>query len=230
MNVLITGVTGFAAAHLTAFCAGQGCSITGLGRRDASEADLPPELSSYEVVDLSDGTRTRQAVRAASPELVFHLAADSSVAESWKNPVGVIDNNVMSTLNVLEAVRHEASGARVLVACSGEEYGEPESLPVTERHPLRPRSPYALSKASVDLVAGFYADAYGTHAIRTRAFNHVGPGQSDGSSSDGSSGSLRKKRWYSWINQKRRVNAFASETPSLATSAAIVRQRRSKRR
>jgi len=80
---------------------------------------------------------------------------------------------------VLEAVRHEASGARVLVACSGEEYGEPESLPVTERHPLRPRSPYALSKASVDLVAGFYADAYRTHAVRTRAFNHVGPGQSD---------------------------------------------------
>jgi GDP-4-dehydro-6-deoxy-D-mannose reductase len=62
---------------------------------------------------------------------------------------------------------------------AGEEYGEPQWLPVTENHPLSPKNPYAVSKASIDLTAGFYADAYGMHVVRTRAFNHAGPGQSD---------------------------------------------------
>jgi GDP-4-dehydro-6-deoxy-D-mannose reductase len=67
------------------------------------------------------------------------------------------------------------------VACSGAEYGPigPGSLPVTEEHPLRPQSPYAASKAAVDLLAGFYADAFGLKVVRTRAFNHAGPGQTD---------------------------------------------------
>jgi GDP-4-dehydro-6-deoxy-D-mannose reductase len=66
-----------------------------------------------------------------------------------------------------------------LIACSGEEYGEPERLPVAEDHPLRPKNPYAVSKASLDLAAGSYADAYRLRIVRTRAFNHAGPGQSD---------------------------------------------------
>ena len=80
---------------------------------------------------------------------------------------------------MLEAVRHDCPDARVLVACSGEEYGNHDSLPLTEDHELRPQNPYAVSKAACDLAAGFYADAYGMHVVRMRAFNHAGPGQSD---------------------------------------------------
>jgi GDP-4-dehydro-6-deoxy-D-mannose reductase len=67
----------------------------------------------------------------------------------------------------------------VLVVGSGEQYGEPEYLPMDEQHPQRPRNPYALSKAATDLSAAFYADVHGLHVVRARAFNHAGPGQAD---------------------------------------------------
>jgi GDP-4-dehydro-6-deoxy-D-mannose reductase len=68
--------------------------------------------------------------------------------------------NVVTSANLLEAVRAEAPEARVVLACSGEEYGSPEFLPVTEEHPLRPRNPYAAGKAAADLLGGFYADGF----------------------------------------------------------------------
>jgi GDP-4-dehydro-6-deoxy-D-mannose reductase len=78
---------------------------------------------------------------------------------------------------VLEAVRAEAPEATVVAVASGEVYGPPELLPVGEDAPLRPQNPYAVSKASADLLAGFYADAHGLRVIRARPFNHAGPGQ-----------------------------------------------------
>jgi GDP-4-dehydro-6-deoxy-D-mannose reductase len=91
----------------------------------------------------------------------------------------VIDNNVRSTLNLLEALRQEAPEARVLLVGSAEEYGPPQYLPVDEAHPLSPRNPYATSKAMVEQLAEFYVEMHGMSVVRTRAFNHVGPGQAD---------------------------------------------------
>jgi GDP-4-dehydro-6-deoxy-D-mannose reductase len=180
MRVLITGATGFAGRHLVSLCSAQGnTEITGIGRRSAAEADAPVELAAYHAIDLSQPGEANRVVGSTSPELVFHLAAEASVANSWGDPGNVINYNISSTLNLLEAVRTLAPEARMLVACSGEEYGAPEHLPVTEEHPLRPKNPYAVSKASIDLAAGFYADAYGLQIVRTRAFNHAGPGQFD---------------------------------------------------
>jgi GDP-4-dehydro-6-deoxy-D-mannose reductase len=78
---------------------------------------------------------------------------------------------------VLEAVRARAPGAVVVTIGSGEQYGPPDALPTDEDAPFRPQNPYAASKASADLVAGFYTDAHGLRVIRARAFNHAGPGQ-----------------------------------------------------
>jgi GDP-4-dehydro-6-deoxy-D-mannose reductase len=86
-------------------------------------------------------------------------------------------DNMAMTLNLLEAVRVEAPRATVVAVSSGEVYGPPERLPVDESAPLRPQNPYAVSKASADLLAGFYADAHGLRVIRPRSFNHAGPGQ-----------------------------------------------------
>jgi GDP-4-dehydro-6-deoxy-D-mannose reductase len=180
MRVLITGATGFAGRHLVSHCSAQGSSeITGIGRRPAAEADPPVELAAYHSIDLAKPGEASQIVGSTSPDLVFHLAAEASVANSWGDPANVINYNISSTLNLLEAVRTLAPKAQLLVACSGEEYGVPEQLPVTEERPLQPKNPYAVSKASVDLAAGFYADAYGLRIVRTRAFNHAGPGQFD---------------------------------------------------
>jgi GDP-4-dehydro-6-deoxy-D-mannose reductase len=131
--------------------------------------------------DLTDSDAADRIVREAAPDRVFHLAAAASVAESWGARRATIDANLASTWNVLEAVRRHAPEARVLVAGSGEAYGPvpAERQPVTEREPFRPQNPYAVSKAGADALAGFFADAYGLHVVRTRAFNHAGPGQSD---------------------------------------------------
>ena len=83
------------------------------------------------------------------------------------------------TANLLEAVRHEAPEAALVLVSSGEVYGPPERLPVDEDAPLRPQNPYAVSKAACDLLGGQYADAFGLRVVRLRPFNHAGPGQSD---------------------------------------------------
>ncbi|HEY6780815.1 MAG TPA: GDP-mannose 4,6-dehydratase, partial [Thermoleophilaceae bacterium] len=121
----------------------------------------------------------RATVAELAPRAVFHLAALASVGRSWEDPAATIDANVRMTLNVLEAVRAEAPEAVVVLTGSGEIYGPPARLPVDEDAPLRPQNPYAVSKAACDLLGGQYADAHGLRVIRTRSFNHAGPGQSD---------------------------------------------------
>ena len=101
------------------------------------------------------------------------------MGRSWEEPAETLDQNLRMTLNLLEAVRAHAPEAPVVVASSGEVYGPPERLPVTEEAPLRPQNPYAVSKAAAELLAGQYADAFGLRVVRTRAFNHAGPGQQE---------------------------------------------------
>lgn len=130
-------------------------------------------------LDLLDAEATRCAVARAQPEVIFHLAARASVARAWEDPRGVLTGNIEMTLNLLEAVRLEAPEAGVLHASSGEVYGRPGRLPLDEAAPMRPQNPYATSKAACDLLAAQYADAAALRVVRSRAFNHAGPGQSD---------------------------------------------------
>jgi GDP-4-dehydro-6-deoxy-D-mannose reductase len=164
-RVLITGASGFAGRHLARACAAAGEDVADLSR------------SSGLGVDLLDAAAVRAAVREAAPEVVHHLAARAHVGESWREPEAYLRENAAMTLHLLDAVRSEAPGAAVVVAASSELYGPPAQLPVEESAPLRPQNPYAVSKASADLLAGFFADAHGLRIIRARAFNHAGPGQ-----------------------------------------------------
>jgi GDP-4-dehydro-6-deoxy-D-mannose reductase len=159
-RAFVTGASGFVGQHLVALL-------------DGAVAPSHAEL------DLLNAEDVRRAVATAAPERVFHLAALASVARSWDEPRTVVRDNLAMTLNLLDAVREEAPDAAVVVAGSSEVYGPPERLPVTENDPLRPQSPYAVSKAACDLLAGQYADAYGLRVVRVRAFNQAGPGQTD---------------------------------------------------
>ena len=138
-----------------------------------------PVAPSREELDLLDADAARRAIADAAPARVFHLAALASVARSWEDPRRVLSDNLAMTVNLLEAVRREAPEAAFVLASSGEIYGPPERLPLTEDEPLRPQNPYAVSKAACDLLAGQYADAHGLRVVRMRAFNQAGPGQSD---------------------------------------------------
>jgi GDP-4-dehydro-6-deoxy-D-mannose reductase len=170
MRVLITGAAGFAGGHLSRHLADAGHEVVGVGRAPES-----PITFEYVTLDLRDQQAVADTFKRIAPDWIAHLAADASVGQSWKDPAGTMRNNFESTLSVLEA----AGEATVLVAGSGEIYGPPQQLPVEETHELRPQNPYAVSKASVDILGGFYADANGRRVVRTRAFNHFGPGQTD---------------------------------------------------
>jgi GDP-4-dehydro-6-deoxy-D-mannose reductase len=159
-DVFVTGGHGFAGRHLVALLE-------------------DPVAPSRGELDLLDAEAVRRAIAGAAPARVFHLAALASVARSWEDPRTVLRDNLAMTVNLLEAVRQETPGAAIVLASSGEIYGPPERLPLTEAEPLRPQNPYAVSKAACDLLAGQYADAHGLGVVRMRAFNQAGPGQSD---------------------------------------------------
>jgi GDP-4-dehydro-6-deoxy-D-mannose reductase len=178
MRVLITGVSGFVGPHLAGVCRAAGAEVFGSARRPPAD-DLCDQLDGFAAADLLDADAASELLRYARPDRIFHLAAQASVGASWTAPSDTITGNLNSSMHLLDAIRRQAPDAGVLIACSGEQYGPvpDERLPVREGEPLRPQNPYAVSKASVDLLAGFYADAYGLHVVRTRAFNHCGPGQ-----------------------------------------------------
>ena len=166
MTVLVTGASGFAGGHLVAACEADGETVVRLAR---SEGDVQ--------ADLTDADAAREAVASVRPDVVYHLAAAAQVAQSWREPAETVHSNLAMTHHLLDAIRHEAPEAVVVLASSGEVYGPPATLPVSEDAPLRPQNPYAVSKAASDLLGGFFADAHKLRVIRARAFNHAGPGQ-----------------------------------------------------
>jgi GDP-4-dehydro-6-deoxy-D-mannose reductase len=175
LRVLITGAAGFAGGWLSRECASAGDEVIGLSRA----GDGPDGCAAGLTVDLRDAEAIRTALRDARPEVVYHLAALSSVGASWEDPAGTMVENVAASVNLLEALRHEAPAARVIWVSSCQVYGEPERVPVDEDAPLRPENPYGVSKTAGDLLAAVYADAHGLDLVRARPFNHIGPGQRD---------------------------------------------------
>jgi GDP-4-dehydro-6-deoxy-D-mannose reductase len=160
---LITGASGFAGRHLAAACTAAGDEVVA----------APPSASA----DLRDAAVARAVVADAAPGAVYHLAAQAHVGKSWTDPLSTLQDNIALTVNVLEAVREHAPEAVVLLVCSSEEYGPPDHVPTDEDAALRPANPYAVSKATCDMLGGLYVSAHGLRVVRARAFNHSGPGQ-----------------------------------------------------
>jgi GDP-4-dehydro-6-deoxy-D-mannose reductase len=180
LRVLITGVTGFVGSHLAEYCLSLGHEVAGTMRwRSQQEnlAEVRDRVTLFEA-DLRDGTAARHVIATFSPDRIFHLAAQSYVAASWSAPAETLTTNVQCQVHLLEAIRGaDLPDARVQIAGSSEEYGEvlDSELPIRETNPLRPMSPYAVSKVAQDLMGFQYFKSYGMWIVRTRAFNHEGP-------------------------------------------------------
>ena len=176
MQALITGVGGFVGRHLLRHLESQGDGVAGLARA-ADKAGLPPSLRVYEA-DLLDRAEVDAAVRQARPDVVYHLAAQSSTGESLSDPWGTLANNLRGQMHLFEALLAAGLRPRVLVIGSSDEYGAPapEHLPTSESAPLQPVTPYALSKVGQDMMAYQYFAQFGLPTVRVRPFSHTGPG------------------------------------------------------
>jgi GDPmannose 4,6-dehydratase len=207
-RVLITGISGFVGPHLAKYLLQQGDEVWGFTRRRAAGS----KVRSLQVLGIGENVKVVEgdvtsisslahALDIAAPDVIFHLAAQSFVPQSFSNPVDTYETNVMGSVNLLEAVRLKDLDPDILFAGSSEEYGlafaserqwkeevaargpiypEPAAipeLPIAEGNPLRPMSPYGVSKVQADYAFRNYHRVYGMKTVVTRAFNHEGPGR-----------------------------------------------------
>jgi GDP-4-dehydro-6-deoxy-D-mannose reductase len=183
MRVLITGITGFVGSHFAEYALSQGAEVFGSIRWRSKTENIEHLRSRITLIesDLRDLFSVQSLLKAADPDYVIHLAAQSFVAASWQTPAETLYTNTVSQINLLEAVRARPKRPRFLVIGSSEEYGlvYEDELPVKETNPLRPLSPYAVSKVTQDLMGYQYFKSYALPIVRSRAFNHEGPRRGD---------------------------------------------------
>jgi GDP-4-dehydro-6-deoxy-D-mannose reductase len=184
MRVLVTGAGGFVGRHLVHELDGAGYEILATDIIDVSVGpgrDGYSERVAFGRLDLKDAGELRSAIADYAPRALFHLAAQSSAARSFEEPRETLETNIFGTFNLLEAVRASMGDTppRFLSVGSCEEYGRrgPEEMPLTERSPVEPVSPYAVSKAAQSMLVLQYHSAYGIECMVTRSFSHTGPGQ-----------------------------------------------------
>lgn len=180
MRALITGISGFVGSHLAEYLLEHTdwqVAGTVYGPEDNIE-HLQDRLELYPA-ELSELGTVTSILERAKPDYIFHLAAQPLPSLSHQDPWSTLENNIRLQLNILEAVVRLGSTARILVVGSSEEYGlvQPDELPIKETNPLRPTSPYAVSKVAQDMLGLQYHLSHKLFTVRVRPFNHIGPRQ-----------------------------------------------------
>jgi GDP-4-dehydro-6-deoxy-D-mannose reductase len=180
MRALITGVTGFVGSHLADYLVTRGdLEVYGTHRWRSRTDNIEHLRGRLRLVecDLRDAGAVHRMLATVRPDRVFHLAAQSYVPTSWLAPVETIAGNVTCQLNLFEAARDLQLPAQFHIAGSSEEYGlvHKDEVPIREENPLRPLSPYAVSKVTQDILGYQYWKSHRLHVVRTRGFNHTGP-------------------------------------------------------
>jgi len=180
MRILITGISGFAGSHLAEYFLAEGKhEIYGAIKWRSDRGNILQIQNRLKLCecDIKDAVAMNAMISEIRPERIFHLAAQSYVPFSWRAPQETLMTNVIGEVNLFEAVRQARIDPLIQIAGSSEEYGMvyPEEIPIKETNPLRPLSPYGVSKVAQDFLGYQYFKSYGLKIIRTRAFNHTGP-------------------------------------------------------
>ena len=170
---LITGVMGFVGRYFVEYLNEKEpeSKIYGIDITQKCDMDIK-----YRSLNLMDGKQVNRIVRSLKPDYIVHLAAISSVAQSWKEPANCFMNNMSAFLNLAEAVRNNGLNTRILSVGSSEEYGIYDE-PMTESLNLHPKSPYSVARLSQEYMSKLYVDNFNMDIVMTRSFNHIGPRQ-----------------------------------------------------
>ena len=179
MKALIIGASGFVGPYLveevrnSLFCEVITTTSRKIGKLGIGE-DKTVNLN------IRDKEQISRILFSEKPDYIFHLAAQSSVALSWRDPKSTVDINIIGAINLINAVQQSGYTPRVLIAGSGEEYGRvrENDIPIKESAALSPGNVYAVTKACQNMMASIYSRAYALPLVMTRSFNHIGPGQS----------------------------------------------------
>jgi GDP-4-dehydro-6-deoxy-D-mannose reductase len=187
-KILITGISGFVGGHFVHYLAThrKDLEIHGISRSKPAWdfVNMPSQLLDnhyFHQADLNNIPRIKLLIEDIQPDYILHLAAQSSVAESWRTPVDSFMNNTNIFLNIIDTVRLNDNAARVLSIGSSEQYGivSEQDLPLSEERPQSPENPYAVARVAQEYLARIYAKGYDLDICCTRSFNHCGPGQTD---------------------------------------------------
>ena len=177
MKALIIGAAGFVGGYLAEHLLTCGYDVC--ATKLEQEKVCFDDRVSVSDLDILNEEAVFELLKCERPDMIFHLAAQSSVKVSWERPGLTADINVRGTINVLEAAHRASERVRILLVGSGEEYGylKPEDIPVKEDTLLRAGNIYAVTKACQGMLGEVYSRAYGMDIIMVRAFNHIGPKQ-----------------------------------------------------
>lgn len=184
MKALITGITGFVGSHLAEFLLKMGSvEVFGIERWRSKTENIEhiKDKIILEECDIRDVSSVARTIKKIMPDKIFHLAAQSFVPTSWHAPQETLTTNIIGELNIFETIREMQINPWIQIACSSEEYGMvyPDEPPIKETNPLRPLSPYGVSKVAQDMLGYQYNQSYKLNVVRTRAFNHTGPRRGD---------------------------------------------------
>ncbi len=178
-RVLLIGGGGFVGGHLISHL--QSCGIYDVAAtHNGRLLHAYPDIEYYEL-DLLNPAQMISVLEATRPDYIVHLAAQSSVARSWEQPTLTVEVNIAGTVNLLEAIRATQRFPRLLLVGSGEEYGavKEDENPLTEEQSPHPGNIYAATKVCQNMFGAIYAAAYEMDIVMVRAFNHVGPHQTE---------------------------------------------------
>ncbi len=186
-RVLITGISGSGGSYLaerilTRF---PETSIHGISRWHSTTTinnlrNIQNKINVYEC-DLCDLSSVIRTLNLAKPDLIFNLASHANVRACFETPLSVVQNNILSTLNLLEAIRITEIKPLLIHCSTSEVYGQVDKnqIPINENCPINPINPYSVSKCSQDQLVFSYGKAYDISAIRTRMFAYINPRRSD---------------------------------------------------
>lgn len=182
MRALITGINGFVGGHLADYLLEVGgWDIWGLAR---SSHLSWPHLGGHITfirADLLDAALVSAELARVRPDVIFHLASQTFIPESFRDPATTLSTNIFAQLHIFLGLIEHHLNSRVLVVTSNEVYGPvpAHAMPINEDTPLRPATPYGVSKAAQDLLALQYYQSHHLDVVRVRPFNHIGPRQTE---------------------------------------------------